>query len=353
VRAGPSLTKQMGSDLSDLLMKFHEAPGMHAHALVQQLEGLAGKPDIAPIANAVKDQVDEMLAGLSTSESNDKGELSTVFQRFESINDDLKQKIAAAESFKTAVDIARVGNKKCREEEVPFMERFKIAEHNFQVAKKFEQDKDLIEDVQLEKLKNNGHTHVHHENRDEIHGHATALSDAIDAYRVAYQDLQGNESKFKSERDAHERKRGACNAMQQALEQATCNLKDEWKVDCARYSGAHDNNAKNYGTEVEAVKVRVADRKEQFTALKKVGCAVQLLAEHAPTEGATSGASSDFSGCFDQAVDTDHLAITYNSTPSMLDCPSVPHWPCDAAYEEQEYGNLPADAPADTCTACR
>jgi len=353
VRAGPSLTKQMGADLSNLLMKFQEAPGLHADALIQQLQGLADNKDMRELATAVGEQVKEMLTGLQTSHSNDKEELKQVFDEFQTINGKLNADVTAAAELEKAVDSKRGEHFKCRtEKEVPLEKERKIAENNFQLAKATADTKETLEDIQYKKLKDSDHTHVHHGNRDEIHKHATQLSDAIAAYRVALKHLQEAQTERDAKTEAHGKQRDICNDMQQALELAACTLDTEWKVECARYRGQHDNNENSYNQLVANVKVRVADRKQQFTSLNKVECAVDLLAEHANDEGATSGASSDFSKCFDKTAETDHLHMEYNPTPGKLACPSKPEPPCKEAYIKQEYSSLPDDAKETTCVSC-
>lgn len=341
VLAGAAWTTSK-QDLVDLLTKFREAPVTHADALIQELKGLAGTTVSGAISVAVADQVAQMEAALDTDESSDLEGLRAKVQHFQTIDSKLSQTLESKKTFNDSVATARVQHAKCRDREVPYKQARDTFKSNLDTAIAKTEDKLEIEHAKYRYLKEETPDRIHHDSRDDILDGSNELQEAIESYRSAKREEDTAQAEFNLQEKEFLLQRDACNELQLKLEQAICNLGREWQFACAHYEGEHENQAQNYAALVEHVKGRVADRKQRFTALKRVGCAVKLLKE--------SAASSEFDDCSSEPVQTDQFDVTYSATPPLQSCPAVPHRPCGTGYISSEYAKMPADAPASNCT---
>jgi len=161
-------------------------------------------------------------------------------------------------------------------------------------------------------------------------------------------------SECRRKRKLHHDKIEVCIGGQTNLESATCAT--AVKTDSVReaYLAAFDQAEVSYQTAVEGIKVEEADRKVEFSTLQMILCLLDNINEM--VNGSAAAAGTDYvthlEACREEIFDTAHLDMDYNETPAKLGLPDIPHYPCTAEYELQEYGDMPFCTEAEVCVRC-
>jgi len=152
--------------------------------------------------------------------------------------------------------------------------------------------------------------------------------------------------------DGAANKKTECNQKQKDVEAAVCQQGSAAKDGCTVYKSVFQTRLNDYQTVVQNVAVQQEDRLVEWKHLKRIECVLQALGS-AKAHGdlkANGTLHGQIEACYGKDFLNAGLIVSPKPAPSMKSCPAVPELPCTASFVSQEYGNMPTDAPAATCS---
>jgi hypothetical protein len=139
-------------------------------------------------------------------------------------------------------------------------------------------------------------------------------------------------------------KTAECDALQTALEQASCAYANEATTTYNNFASFWMDQVNIYQTLIDEVHCLEIDRWKEWRTLTSVQCLLRATNERngRPCEEETDEARDEIDNCERVQVDTDieHLRIEYPDVPPAPEPPHIPNHPCTSSYEAQEYDML-------------
>eukprot|EP00927_Polykrikos_kofoidii_P006165 TRINITY_DN12492_c0_g1_i1.p1 TRINITY_DN12492_c0_g1~~TRINITY_DN12492_c0_g1_i1.p1 ORF type:complete len:651 (+),score=118.94 TRINITY_DN12492_c0_g1_i1:58-1953(+) len=338
------------SILPYLVARGDERP--HAGGMLQALEGLVDQPVTSAVqdfAKKTRPLIGNLLEDIKGGHDNDTNLLREMYGGFDTAAGRLSKDTLAVEQRSNDVTTARANLNKCRLAESKAF--------NGTVTDKDALDKALAAAVSAKKLLLQSAKTMSAIGESQ----AGETLESIRALKSPAEDVQANTGIFLAAlRDAessvaqlskadaaHKETKRACAKNQTALEGAACTHATEQQTTCTNYQSAYDTKVVDYEAVVKNTRPKEANRKTEFSTLKKIDCILSFLA----ATNESHGARSQIDNCFNKTVAVDHLGVTYNATPPARQCAAVPTAvPCNAAWIAQEYADLPVNTAADACS---
>lgn len=140
-----------------------------------------------------------------------------------------------------------------------------------------------------------------------------------------------------------QQQRTQCDTAQTSFENAACQYEHSVEGEVGRIQSEWDAQLVDYGYIVGNLTLSVADRKVEWTTIRKVVCLLDELSNpnDAPAAGDSSYNEAAIAACHSMAVSTTHLDITH-SDPAALTLPTTSGYDvtCSTAFTNANYAGL-------------
>ena len=143
--------------------------------------------------------------------------------------------------------------------------------------------------------------------------------------------------------------REACGREQDTMDEASCDIQEDETSVCQEYSRCYEQATAAYNQDLEAVKQQQADLADEWAALLRMQCLLQVFAKDADKQAALAT-------CKGQDHASEVASATSLRFPSPVPktaqlCSAIGGAAANSHYIVQHYGSLPKNAQAKTCSA--
>ena len=143
--------------------------------------------------------------------------------------------------------------------------------------------------------------------------------------------------------------REACGREQDTMDEASCDIQEDETSVCQEYSRCYEQATAAYNQDLEAVKQQQADLADEWAALLRMQCLLQVFAKDADKQAALAT-------CKGQDHASEVASATSLRFPSPVPktaqlCSTIGGAAANSHYIVQHYGSLPKNAQAKTCSA--
>jgi len=322
---------------------------------VSLLEGLSKvgiTPEVQEIIATMLEDIEGTFPKIVESSKNDTRLQNRTYAHFDTIASRLLQKDAAKDE---AVDAARELHKSCRLQESSLSSQ--VAQSNRSVA---EAAQKRDEQLALWQKQHSGMCVAPDSLRSlsasalaEHQDHAEQYQEAMNDYISALHEDEAKVAEHEKIVAVHTERALKCSQRQEAFEDAVCGVVTSLQASCTAYATAYDIHKQEYIDIVSDIAARVINRKAEWNHLKKVECVLQKLAasgEDGSHLGDDSSAIHKLRNCY--AVDSANSALTIAELPLPMQQPcQMPMLPCTASFVQEEYAELPTNAPVAACAS--
>mmetsp|Transcript_110015 Transcript_110015/g.190350 ORF Transcript_110015/g.190350 Transcript_110015/m.190350 type:complete len:612 (+) Transcript_110015:59-1894(+) len=147
----------------------------------------------------------------------------------------------------------------------------------------------------------------------------------------------------------HDNLKTQCDANQSVLESTTCSYADKVEDSCTDYSTCYTSANTSYTTGKTNLINAQSNRILEYNLVKRLKCYCKLFSD---ANGADLN-TNDLQNCTVPSHSTSHLMLALPTIPPAPGtCQDVDQKPCTTSYASAEYGSLPSNAPAKTCSPC-
>lgn len=149
-------------------------------------------------------------------------------------------------------------------------------------------------------------------------------------------------------RKKHTDQKARCDRHQSALEAATCSYAAEHMSVCQEHANCFEAYQHAWDSDKPELQAQESSFKHEWWMLQRMRCYLGVL--HKADGGTVDAHLVDL--CKNQTHDTDSFDLPWFDEAAAPGQCVEPTKPCSAKYESDEYGSLPAEAPAEQCNAC-
>lgn len=345
-----SVLLQQGRASRLSLRNLQQGAKVNAANLMQVAVDLAKNgitPELESYADQMRTLANQSVTKIFEDHELDSRMLIAAYSKFAELEEQLRQDAADAGREESIASVKRDNHIDCRKQEDMFLPPPSLCESDLREAEeRLVLRKDAIAAAHdklvsrfSQRFAADAEAHLTTGFRTNGVSEAQAYIDAENTYQIHYAALQALRDNCTNMTASHSSKKVACNAKQRDFESQVCTYANAVHHADA-YLGRYASQKADYEEDVRMIKLKVADRKVEYSAMKQLDCILLELAnsdEFDKPHGSHANSSEVIAGCATQELALEMFDIAYNATPSHAQTPTMPLLPCLEDYTGVEY----------------